>query len=137
MLSSKTISYCHFGEDGCLHLLGGPKSLKTIAHHISECNFHQQCCKNLKSNTETFTETPLFSKSPHSPSGYSTPHGSDHLLCRLILPRCTAPPSHLFNSRTFTKLNINCARLNFGQHQATMGLFHCYFVTFLFVLLLT
>jgi len=53
MLPSQVISYHHFGEAGCLHLLGGQKSLKTTVHHIPEdCNFHQQCCENLKSNTQ-------------------------------------------------------------------------------------
>lgn len=53
MLRSLVIIYRHFGEDGCLHLLCDPKSLKTTMHHIPEdCNFHQQCCGNLKSSRQ-------------------------------------------------------------------------------------
>jgi hypothetical protein len=49
MPRSLVIIYHHSGEAGCLLLLGGPKSLKIIVHHIPEdCNFHQQCCENLK-----------------------------------------------------------------------------------------
>lgn len=72
MLHSLVISYRHFGEAGSLHLLGGPKSLKTTVHHIPEdCKFQQQCCENLKSNTQRPSqikshlhnqEMPLFSK---------------------------------------------------------------------------
>jgi len=58
MLHSLVIIYRHFGEVGCLHLLGGPQILKITVHHIPEdFNFHQQCCENLKSNINRPSQT--------------------------------------------------------------------------------
>jgi hypothetical protein len=42
MLYCLIISYTHIGAASCLHLLGGPKCLKTTVHPIpQDCNFHQ------------------------------------------------------------------------------------------------